>query len=657
MESFSPPSPSKFSPIAAKRKKVGKGKRFFLFKKKKRKKKAYFSRRTAPHSIHLGAVDDTIIGGVDPDSFMFTRSFSVLNNDNTNFEKEAAHISMELKLKEAQNRVRSLSTENRKRMDSDSKLAQERLKNAKRERHKAEEISELTSLNRSLAEDLEREKAAVKPTGNVKELQVQLRAKDREIERLQRQLANVSAVAEHGQLAIAQLSSLSQKTTQTHRQSELQQSQYSEVACLKVELERQATELKAAKRKLHVYEDMEVENSRLRKRVSDLELASAKRGLMEEAEKGSLRLREENNMLKQKVSRLQSVGSKLVKTETELERVNGMLAKWKVVVGEKYPSLEHVQNEIATLNGKVNTLQSESEQLAEKCAGLEKDAKTHQSQLSVTKKRVEAKEVALEEQRQMVGRMEAQVKLLKETCVSNQVILDSFNKEGSSFSNYDASKSERIEQLEGLLKKQTEFSDKLQSDCKRLGEDLEKTRERMFTLESRLTEGEFNPDTVQVVHFRMNPLVSEADEKSKNIAKLSAENEMLKKRLRASKKSGASSVEIDALKKDNINLAKRLERLKQIAQSKITEFREIVVLLFGYRVDVEFDSHVYTLTPLNHAQDKLKFKSSDSGLQLLETEYALTLNENVTQYLQHFDSIPAFLSAITIIDVRQQSKK
>lgn len=201
------------------------------------------------------------------------------------------------------------------------------------------------------------------------------------------------------------------------------------------------------------------------------------------------------------------------------------------------------------------------------------------------------------------------------------------------------------------------MTERLQIERGRLVEELEKSRERIFTLESRLTEGEFNPDTVQVLHFRMNPLVAEADEKTKQLAKISAENQLLKKHLQASKQAGASSAEIVTLKKDNVNLAKRLERLKQIAQSKITEFREIVVMLFGYRVDVEFDAHVYTLTPSasGTGERKLKFQASeDGGLQLLETDYALQLGPSVTQYLQRFDSIPAFLSAITIHEVAGQ---
>ena len=77
-----------------------------------------------------------------------------------------------------------------------------------------------------------------------------------------------------------------------------------------------------------------------------------------------------------------------------------------------------------------------------------------------------------------------------------------------------------------------------------------------------------------------------------------------------------------------------------------------MVLLFGFRVDVEFDAHVYTLTPEEDPDKKLKFKSAQGGLQLLETQYAVGLSENVTQYLSRFDSVPGFLSAICLQNVR-----
>lgn len=74
----------------------------------------------------------------------------------------------------------------------------------------------------------------------------------------------------------------------------------------------------------------------------------------------------------------------------------------------------------------------------------------------------------------------------------------------------------------------------------------------------------------------------------------------------------------------------------------------MVALLFGFRVDVEFDRHIYTLAPVAAPGKRLRFKRADKGLQLLETEYALQLPPSATCFLEEHDSVPALLGHIAI---------
>ncbi len=70
---------------------------------------------------------------------------------------------------------------------------------------------------------------------------------------------------------------------------------------------------------------------------------------------------------------------------------------------------------------------------------------------------------------------------------------------------------------------------------------------------------------------------------------------------------------------------------------------------------MEFDAHTYTLTPVPVDKTKmLKFvKTEGSGLQLFETSYAVSLPEEFTQYLSKYDSVPGFLSAITLAGIEK----
>lgn len=573
---------------------------------------------------------------------------------------------------EAQQRVRTLAVEASRKRDLDVDLAREKLRVVEAERARQEEqqrVSELIHMNESLLEELGKKKTTtplatpeVAPRENQVSSSMYVARLEQELELVKSQLSDARAVAQHSQMA---LQSVASAPSVSAEQQQLRARRNADAAVLKAELERQNAEVNILRQRLKNAEDVQQENERLRVRVSELEVASAKRGYLEESEKNTLRLREENNSLKQKVSRLQTVATKLVKTEAELEKLQSQTAKWKVLVSSEYPSLEHVQELVQSLNGQIQTLQFEKSSAEEKAAVLKAEVEEIKGVVaSLNRSRERDAEQARIKDQQM-DRLQMENSLLKEQLASNQLILESYNKEGSTFTNYDSVKSNRIVQLESTLAQQTAFVEKLQADLKKmeqansaLSSDLDATRDRMFTMESRLTQGEFNPDTVRVVHMRQNPLNADADEKSKRIAELTGEVDVLRKRLTQMKStlsstSGAavSSAELDSLKKDNINLAKRLERLKQVAQSKIEEFREIVVRLFGYKINIEFDAHTYTLTPVGaHPDNQLKFKSNPASgaLELLETDFAMSLPESVSQYLRDHGSVPAFLGAIIL---------
>lgn len=73
-------------------------------------------------------------------------------------------------------------------------------------------------------------------------------------------------------------------------------------------------------------------------------------------------------------------------------------------------------------------------------------------------------------------------------------------------------------------------------------------------------------------------------------------------------------------------------------------------MLFGYRVD-RIGNNNYRISSVyaENEDEYLNFRLNDMGeLDMLETEYSLTLVDMVTNYLAEHHSMPAFLSSLTL---------
>ncbi|XP_031419293.1 mitotic spindle assembly checkpoint protein MAD1-like [Clupea harengus] len=95
------------------------------------------------------------------------------------------------------------------------------------------------------------------------------------------------------------------------------------------------------------------------------------------------------------------------------------------------------------------------------------------------------------------------------------------------------------------------------------------------------------------------------------------------------------------------------QRLKEVFQRKIQEFRTACYVLTGYQIDITTENQ-YRLTSVyaEHMDDTLLFKASGAvgsgSMNLLETDFSRSLQEMVQLHLFHQRSIPAFLSAVTL---------
>nr|XP_028701329.1 mitotic spindle assembly checkpoint protein MAD1 isoform X5 [Macaca mulatta] len=204
-------------------------------------------------------------------------------------------------------------------------------------------------------------------------------------------------------------------------------------------------------------------------------------------------------------------------------------------------------------------------------------------------------------------------------------------------------------------------------------EELEGERRRLeeekrmleAQLERRVLQGDYDQSRTKVLHMSLNPASVARQRLREDHSQLQAECERLRGLLRAMERGGTvptdleaaaaslpSSKEVAELKKQVESAELKNQRLKEVFQTKIQEFRKACYTLTGYQIDITTENQ-YRLTSLyaEHPGDCLIFKAtspSGSKMQLLETEFSHTVGELIEVHLRHQDSIPAFLSSLTL---------
>ncbi|XP_075174222.1 mitotic spindle assembly checkpoint protein MAD1 isoform X2 [Anomaloglossus baeobatrachus] len=204
-------------------------------------------------------------------------------------------------------------------------------------------------------------------------------------------------------------------------------------------------------------------------------------------------------------------------------------------------------------------------------------------------------------------------------------------------------------------------------------EELEAERGRLeeankileMRLERLSLQGSYDPSKVKVIHFSLNPATKAKQQRKDDVQSLQDECNKLRDLVRIleggstvpDKLEAAGSLqspvqEVTELKKQVESAELKNQRLREVFQTKIHEFRTACYMLTGYRIDITTENQ-YRLTSMyaEHKEDNLLFKSmsqSAGKLQLLETSFSRNLGEYIDLHLHHQNSIPAFLSAVTL---------
>lgn len=183
-------------------------------------------------------------------------------------------------------------------------------------------------------------------------------------------------------------------------------------------------------------------------------------------------------------------------------------------------------------------------------------------------------------------------------------------------------------------------------------------------LERCTRQGDYDQSKTKVLHMSLNPISVAKQRLREERDRLQEECERLRGLVHALERGGPvpadleattglpSSKEVAELRKQVESAELKNQRLKEVFQTKIQEFRKVCYTLTGYQIDITTESQ-YRLTSqyAEHKTDCLIFKAtgpSGSKMQLLETEFSRSVPELIELHLLHQDSIPAFLSALTL---------
>lgn len=209
--------------------------------------------------------------------------------------------------------------------------------------------------------------------------------------------------------------------------------------------------------------------------------------------------------------------------------------------------------------------------------------------------------------------------------------------------------------------------EKLRKDLTALKVENEKIKKRKeeleMELENRNLKVDFNVEKYKVLHFEANP-AAEAYEANKNeIERLQVEVEKLRRKIRKMEENEQEMTmrlndtnvtinikEMNALRMQIQSLEAKNNQIKDVYKAASQEFREVVYMLFGYRIDRIANKNYRISNVYAESEDEyLNFRINESGvLDMLETEYSISLADMMRTHLGTHNSLPAFLSALTL---------
>uniref|UniRef100_A0A3B4UPR0 Mitotic spindle assembly checkpoint protein MAD1 n=1 Tax=Seriola dumerili TaxID=41447 RepID=A0A3B4UPR0_SERDU len=442
-------------------------------------------------------------------------------------------------------------------------------------------------------------------------------------------------------------------------------------------------------------------------RVPDLEkelkrLRDDNAFLRESRENCSL-LKEEVEGLRRKLERMEKTKEELVNMELEKEK----LQSWENLgqsTGLNIRKPEDLSREVIQIQQREIALKEQNYTLNSRVRSVERLQAELRAEVSQQRSKTLEEQKKREMQDALVRRLQKRVLLLTKERDGMRAILESYDSELAP-TEYSPQLSKRLREAEDILQKTQNHNAEMEvcgptlvelemealkkqqasaADSSSLAtkeevsilrqkiEDLEAERQRLeeqnnileMRLERNNLQGDYDPVKTRVLHLKMNPTSVAKQQRQQEVESLREEVTHLRELVRSLQDGGAlvHSQDDSSMHSSSLDLRKQMEsselrnqRLKEVFQRKIQEFRTVCYVLTGYQIDITTENQ-YRLTSVyaEHMDDSLLFKKtgpmggSNGSMQLMETEFSKTLGEMVALHLHHQKSIPAFLSAVTL---------
>uniref|UniRef100_A0A4W4FP56 Mitotic spindle assembly checkpoint protein MAD1 n=1 Tax=Electrophorus electricus TaxID=8005 RepID=A0A4W4FP56_ELEEL len=454
-----------------------------------------------------------------------------------------------------------------------------------------------------------------------------------------------------------------------------------------------------------IVKNMKSEVARMPELERELKRLQEENSYLKETQENNSLLKEETEGLRRKLGRMEKVLEEKLKLELEKEKT--------CIFPNRKP--EDLSREVIQIQQRELNLKQQNYTLTSNIRSVERIRAQLQAEVSELRSKTVEEQKKRENQDALVRRLQKRVLLLTKERDGMRAILESYDNELAP-SEYSPQLSRRVKEAEEMLQKvqahnaemeaqlskaQEDFGTfKLQAQAAELElealkeqqsleskhkateeeinslrqkiEELESERQRLeeqnnileMRLERHNLQGDYDPVKTKVVHFRLNPTCVAKQQRAEELEHLKVECERLRERLRKMESGGTvtsdditliipPSQEILDLRKQMESAELKNQRLKEVFQKKIQEFRTVCYVLTGYQIDITVENQ-YRLTSVyaERMEDSLLFKSSgpvgSGNMQLLETDFSRTLTELVDLHLFHQKSIPVFLSAVTL---------
>ncbi|XP_019492962.1 PREDICTED: mitotic spindle assembly checkpoint protein MAD1 [Hipposideros armiger] len=379
-----------------------------------------------------------------------------------------------------------------------------------------------------------------------------------------------------------------------------------------------------------IVKNMKSELVRLPKMERELKQLKEDNAYLREMQETNGLLREEVEGLQRKLGRQEKMQENLVDLELEKERLLAKLQSWERLdqtTGLSIRTPEDLSRFIVELQQRELALKDRNSSLASSARELDKVRQQLQEEVRQVGTQLLEERKKRETHEALARRLQKRVLLLTKAQLS-----EALEELGGQKQRADMLEMElkMLQSQSGPAEQSVLLSKEEVSSLRLKIEELEGERRRLEEekkqLETQLEQltlaGDYDQSRTKVLHMSMNPASAARQCLRQDQARLQEECERLRALLGTLERGGPvpasleasclpSSKEVAELRKQVESAELKNQRLKEVFQTKVQEFRKVCYTLTGYQVDITRESQ-YRLTSMyaEHKDDCLIFKSS-----------------------------------------------